>query len=97
MSHSKCYECKHKCSIPGDAHIACGHPVFAREEDKIKTLLLVYINGERALQSMGITLESHGVQNGWCNFPINFDPNWMYGSCHLHEPKVASIPVSMVE
>jgi hypothetical protein len=34
-----------------------------------------------------IAANAHGVKNGWCMYPVNFDPIWLVGECKNYEPK----------
>jgi hypothetical protein len=33
-----------------------------------------------------IAANAHGVKNGWCMYPVNFDPIWLVGECKNYEP-----------
>ena len=76
-----CYSCKHKGEVPGSTHSSCK---FLRSNitDQSQVSLLEFrlsshinmleINGEPVLD-----LNPHGVKNGWCNWPLDFDPIWI--------------------
>ena len=82
---NNCYNCKHRQDVPGSAHSSCR--VFKRNSD-VHTVIapsivkLVLEGG----QSNFITLNPHGVVNGWCSWPIDFDPCWV-SDCKLWESK----------
>ena len=40
---------------------------------------------EQLIGPLGFSFNSHGVANGWANFPLNYDPVWMQGECKLHK------------
>ena len=82
---SKCNTCPFKCNIPGDAHISCGHPVFTKNQDiAIKVSIGIMLGYTNSLKdTLGLSFNSHGVSNGWCNFPVNYDPIWVEGDCKL--------------
>lgn len=83
---SNCHNCVFKRNIPGDCHIACAHPVIVPNATKI---VLIIVNGQgHALEPLlGFTFNHHGVQQGWANFPVNYDPVWMEGECKLFMDK----------
>lgn len=79
----KCYDCKYRGTIPGDAHSCCNHP-------SNKTLLenpflnMMSILGSARKIDLGIPANllnikanEHGVRSGWFNYPFNFDPVWL--------------------
>lgn len=71
----KCYTCVYKRPVPGNAHISCGF-------DWKKGLLDDLIN----VPPMGI---AHGIQNGWYEFPVLFDPTWMAVPCQAYSNDIA--------
>lgn len=79
---SNCYTCKHRLPVPGSAHSACA--LIGDEIARMQTALL-YAKGYRVTlkdKDTGkkqelLTLDSHGVRSGWCNWPIDFDPVWV--------------------
>jgi len=89
---SKCYECQWRGNIPGDAHSCCTHPKNkAALDDPYKQMMAIFASVRRvepvlALTGIAIELDAHGVRNGWCNWPYNFDPIWVK-SCDGFEAK----------
>ncbi len=79
----KCYDCKHRGSVPGSCHSSCNHP--ANTEMKKNNMLGVLammgaVNMSGGILSPGelnIKANSHGVKSGWFNFPFDFDPTWL--------------------
>lgn len=80
-----CHECIHRRNIPGDAHSRCAHPINSTAQDNPMAELLA-IMGKRAGSFQAVplmdgkefvTLNAHGVRNGWVNYPFNFDPVWI--------------------
>jgi len=59
----KCYSCKHRRTIPCNAHIRCAKPDPDMEGNP------------------------HGVNNGWFNYPVCFDPIWIDKECVNFEAK----------
>jgi hypothetical protein len=81
-----CYSCKHRHNLPGDAHSCCLHPTTGLTNNNvIENLISVMMHGNPASE-MGVTLNAHGVNNGWAFFPANYDPIWVE-SCACHELK----------
>lgn len=77
-------------------HIGCNaiedHPTFANLDRMGKMLLQRYViqnksipltlyRGEQVLE-----LNRHGVENGWCHWPAEFDPIWVT-KCLFFLPK----------
>jgi hypothetical protein len=61
-----CHKCKHSQRIPGDCHLDCQEGLrqcFAREPQEPVTIR--------------VSLNEHGVKNGWAMWPFNFDPIWV--------------------
>lgn len=62
----KCYTCKHRGTLPGDAHSTC------------KQALYEYSNRNPDLTiNIRVSLDPYGVSKGWANWPFNFDPLWV--------------------
>lgn len=86
MSNSSpCVECPFKQSIPGDCHVACGHPVANGERQMM--LLMMVMTGQLSTieKALGLTINPHGAASGWANFPVNYDPIWVTGTCSMLE------------
>ena len=62
-----CDGCAKLAAIPGDAHSACKAP-----SDPVLAMVA-------AIYGVGNVpkLNAHGVSNGWCMWPMNFDPIWI--------------------
>jgi hypothetical protein len=94
MSKPNCYECKHRGTVPGDAHSCCLHPDSGNNGgDYIGNLFSLLLGSGVAGAKMGIKLNPHGVRNGWAMFPVNFDPIWIE-NCNCFEPKEVKDGVS---
>lgn len=72
-----CYSCKHRNNIPGDCHSSCS----ALEGDPFVIANYVHHNGP---SFPSLKLNPHGVINGWCFWPVNFDPCWVE-DCKFYE------------
>lgn len=78
---NNCYECKYRKGVTGSAHSECTHPAFDPPNNFLFALAVA--QGLKLTSDQGVLLEfdEHGVRNGWCTFPINFDPTWV--KCNL--------------
>lgn len=76
-----CYECKHRRNLAGDCHSACA--ALPTEKHRVAAAFSVTIS-----YAYGAKLKAnrHGVQNGWFNWPFNFDPIWVE-KCEYFEEK----------
>ena len=83
MDKPNCYECKHRKSVPGDAHSMCGHEKGMGDEDNPFAAMFKQIGDPKAL---GIEAVPMGVQRGWFRWPANFDPVWLV-KCNGFEQK----------
>ena len=91
-----CYKCKHRQNLAGNSHSRCAHPVNGNgEPDPFSEIMAIFASvgrvdpviGDTAAQ-LGIKGNKHGIQNGWFNWPFNFDPVWLE-QCNGFEPKSA--------
>jgi hypothetical protein len=94
-----CWECKHRGSVTGSAHIRCNHPEAAKGSSPMSEVMGIFasvgrvapvINGYAA-SKMGVSGNLHGIMHGWFNWPFNFDPVWLE-SCNGFEPKEKTAP-----
>lgn len=70
-----CRNCKYHQPIPGNAHISCHHP-----ETKGYSALfsLVFVSrAEVKYNELKVVGDKYGVEQGWCIWPVNFDPVWI--------------------
>lgn len=76
---ANCYDCKHRGNVAGSAHSSCTHPVA--KEKGIEAMMIILIVGSVSLKHgdelFFIKGASHGVINGWFNWPMDFDPCWL--------------------
>lgn len=88
---NSCATCRHASPVHGSSHhISCGlidnaglqfgllgmvHQMAAASKENA----FIKINGDT------IKFNPHGIQNGYCNWPINFDPIWV--DCYLNTDK----------
>lgn len=78
MEKPNCYKCKHRGNVPGDAHSCCVHPEIKKNvtEEMYAALGIGGISSPSAAK-FKIQANSHGVQQGWFMWPVNFDPVWL--------------------
>jgi hypothetical protein len=87
-----CYECKWRGDLPGSAHSCCGHPANHNLADNpLLEVLSIFASVGRIppvdiSNELGVKGNSHGINNGWFNWPLNFDPIWLE-ECKGFTPK----------
>lgn len=95
---NSCYGCKYRGEIPGDSHSVCRHPKTGMAGDLMEDLVAMLSDPagtiSKAATEMGILLNAHGVRNGWCYWPANFDPIWVV-QCNAFEPVAPAAEVKL--
>ena len=86
MENPNCHKCKHRRSIPGDAHSQCAHPDIDESPLGPIMALLGVCDDSSARHKLGIQANPHGVKMGWFMWPLNFDPCWLE-NCEGYEEK----------
>lgn len=90
-----CYSCTFRRGAPGSAHSSCAHPSLARSLEaqdplmKLQSLLRHHcppISARSPARELGVGIDKHGFEQGWANWPWNFDPVWIE-SCNGWESK----------
>ena len=79
-----CYTCKYRGKVAGSAHSSCNHPSLTKVKDNpMLNLMAIFASVGRnppmiaSSEELNIKGNSHGIKNGWFNFPFNFDPIWL--------------------
>ena len=78
-----CYECKHRGGIAGDAHSRCLHPKIREVTDDPLIQIMGILGSVGRVppifskNPLGVTGNKHGINSGWFNWPVNFDPVWL--------------------
>lgn len=79
-----CYNCIYRKSIPGDAHSVCCHPKANPDSNELNgisalTTILGKYMGVLFFRNnpLNVTGVEYGIDNGWFNWPWNFDPVWL--------------------
>lgn len=82
MKKNDCYKCPYREQVPGSAHSKC--KIIKNNAIAISISVKVARGGVTKIDNYdGHSIEFHpqGVANGWCAWPINFDPTWV--ECYL--------------
>ena len=82
MESNDCFKCKHRRAVPGSAHSACAL-VEDHAEGMVIALNMMQGNVIRIQKDGADLIEFNeiGIREGWCMWPINFDPVWV--TCRL--------------
>ena len=83
-----CKDCKHCDTVPGSAHKSCN---AGGKDNKAELTLMIGLGYKitatvNDVKIPAITFNQHGVDNGWCTWPMNFDPVWI-DSCMFYNDK----------
>lgn len=83
----KCYECKYRGTVLGSVHSSCKSLREICDNTKDVSLLELLIGSGSVQMTVTdsdsgktepiVSLNEHGVKNGWANWPIDFDPIWV--------------------
>lgn len=81
MKKNDCYQCPYRRKLQHSAHSACK----VLDGEFALAFSISVSSGEiKAIDSPEgqlLKFDPHGVANGWCIWPINFDPVWV--ECYL--------------
>ena len=72
-----CYECKHRRSVPGDAHSECVNPRISETDRLVTGFALMAGQRSSAMKRLNVSANPHGIKRGWFYWPLNFDPVWL--------------------
>lgn len=73
---SKCYGCKYRKDIPGDAHSSCEHPK-ASFYSWMYVMSLPELTEDLVIPPLNIKANINAIKKGWFMWPLNFDPAWL--------------------
>ncbi len=81
-----CYNCIHRKQLGWSAHSQCSalKTIQGIENLNPETINLLITGGK--IRVPGVKFHSHGIANGWANWPSNFDPTWLE-ECRFYEKK----------
>lgn len=90
VNRPDCYACRFRVAVPGDAHSECRHPAatlingigflahaLSRENPKEDRDHIMDAPEHDGAPGMRVAFRAEGVRNGWCTWPLNFDPAWL--------------------
>ena len=88
---SPCSGCKYRKLVPYSSHhVQCTHPDIKLIMAKCFFITssgvgFAPVFSHLMAHEMGLTLNKHGVNKGWCTFPEDFDEIWIEGgsACKL--------------
>jgi len=77
-----CYDCKWRGEVAGSAHSSCKHPKCGKLEDNPLLSIMSIIGAVRGglppmKTGLKVKFNQHGIDSGWANHPLNFDPVWL--------------------
>jgi hypothetical protein len=83
MKENDCYNCPHRRKVTGSAHSKC--TILGEDADAMQVGAMMQIGMIIQIEDKDgrdlIEFDGHGIKNGWCAWPINFDPIWV--TCRL--------------
>jgi hypothetical protein len=81
-----CYKCKFRQELGWSAHSQCSALKTIKGISNLnpETVNLLITAGKISVP--GVKFHQHGVNNGWANWPSNFDPTWLE-ECRFYESK----------
>jgi hypothetical protein len=83
MLENNCYKCKYQGSVPGSCHSSCQHPLIANQQ---VVAMMVITMGKNIPAPFNLEYDKYGLQSGWFNWPLDFDPTWL-NRCDAYENK----------
>jgi hypothetical protein len=80
---ANCYTCKYRVDLMLDTHSACYHPKVKRLTKHSLVDILSRMGGRNDIRlkggknALGVKGHDRGIENGWFNWPFDFDPIWL--------------------
>lgn len=90
MEKNNCYECPMRGEVAGSAHSSCS--LISDYGLRIRTSISVSAGKIKEIEVKGdesVVFDRHGVENGWCAWPVNFDPVWV--ECTVDMEKIKKL------
>ena len=81
---NECYKCKYRGTVMGSVHSKCQHPKLGGKTNEKYAIEALLGGPVHWLAVLGVVGDSHGIENGWFNWPLDFDPVWLK-SCNGFE------------
>lgn len=87
---STCKDCIHKGKFQfGGHHIKCKCEAAKSVDKDLLSSMLIFGNEKETIKLIanmfGLEASEHGIKNGWCQFPLNFDDAWVRGVCKFKQ------------
>ena len=86
-----CYDCKFRRNTEWSHHSRCANPLIGEIGQFIEIAYLIKGLRGPAMKRMNISLNPHGIKNGWAFWPMDFDPVWLE-TCDAFEQKEKEKP-----
>lgn len=87
---NKCYSCKFRGYVPENAHSSCSFvKTYYRDkldEEELGLLELGLSGNILKFNDEVLKFNQHGIDKGWVNWPLNFDPVWLE-VCKFYQKK----------
>jgi hypothetical protein len=86
-----CAMCQYRQAIEGNSHIRCVAPKAGKFDDSIAKLVSIFggtYYPDRAAKA-GVKMHPTGINGGWANWPLNFDPVWVVSCASFKKAKKA--------
>lgn len=90
MEKNNCYECPMRGEVAGSAHSSCS--LISDYRLRMMTSISVSAGKIKEVEVEGdesVVFDRHGVESGWCAWPVNFDPVWV--KCTVNMDKIKQI------
>lgn len=71
-----CYHCRWRGPIAGSCHSCCLHPAAGFSDNTLE-LIHRLLGFDKPTEALNIKGNKHGFENGWFDWPVNFDPIWL--------------------
>lgn len=84
MSKPNCYKCTHRESLKYSAHSRCN--AVTKENTMEDIFAYVVASDNRNHPDVRVKGNLTGINNGWFNWPIDFDPVWV-DECKFFQEK----------
>lgn len=76
---NNCWECPCRGAVAGSAHISCDLIASPKNFEVAFEIAKGRIPKIENTETGEVYIEFHptGIKNGWCTWPLNFDPVWV--------------------
>ena len=81
-----CYNCKHRKVLGWSAHSQCKALETLKGISNLNPENISLLISSGKIKVPGVRFHQHGINNGWAEWPSNFDPTWLE-ECRFYEGK----------